>query len=440
MEGLDLEFPTLDLDAIDTPQDTLVEEPQDTLADENVETDTPEAEDVPSEGTEEEQEPTDGRKLPDEVRKALKALRDSSPENAKAARALNDVYGREQAYKQVFPTVKDAVAAQGTLATVESYGGLDGIQATIAEIEEIDGLLQAGDSKAIDKIFQAAGDGFSKIAPAMLDKLQSSNPEAYSAAIRPHLVAAIGSSGLTDAFAAVMQAQQFAATPGASAEFKAKWEKDAATGLQKIHEYLSNLGKTPASTSATQPVQQNDAFTKREQELATKEAAQFNTEVGNLANSKMTSSLSKALAPYLRNELKSVGREGRADVVQGIYDEIAKLAKADKVYQTTKDNLFKSKTKNAANIAQHMSAKFESVVADATKAVVNRRYGKGAAVAPKTTSTGTPAPGGTGSVQKPILVKELPAHSEVDWSKTDDDMTIRGVRVLKSGKVIKLNR
>jgi hypothetical protein len=426
-ETLDLGFEPIDLDADDN---TEVVTPE---TDDNTEVvETPE---VPSEETNEEQEePTDGRKVPDEVRKALKAFRDASPENAKAASALRDSYGRELAYKAVFPSVKDAQAAQTVLQTVESYGGVEGIQSTIQEIEEVDQLLAAGDPRAIDKIVEVAGEGFAKIAPAMLDRLQATNPDAYAAAIRPHLVEAIGKSGLSEAFGAVIQAYQFAQTPGATPEFKAKFEKDAVEGLQKIQQYLQGLGKKQETT--TPPVQQNDAFTKREQELAQKEAAAFNNEVGGLANAKMNTSLEKAITPYLR-QLK-LGPQARQDFVQGVYDEVAKLAKADTNYQRQKDALFKSKTKDASKIAQHMTAKFDAVVGQAVKTVASRRYGKSTPATATTTAKGNTT--ATVAAGKPIPVKELPSRNEVDWDKTSDDMMMRGIRVLKSGKTVRLDR
>ena len=353
------------------------------------------------------------------------------PASAKAASALRDSYGRELAYKAVFPSVKDAQSAQSTLQTIESYGGVDGIQATIAEIEEVDQLLAAGDPKVIDKILEVSGEGFSKIATGMLDRLQASNPESYAAAIRPHLVTAIGQSGLTDAFGAVIQAYQFAQTPGATPEFKAKWEKDTSEGLSKIHQYLNGLKNAPTPLAASGAP---DKLTDREQQLATREAEAFKTEVGHLANAKMNTSLSKAVAPYI----KGLSPEARADYVQGVYDEVAKLAKADKNYQRNKDA--ESKTKNAGNLAKLMSAKFEEVVSTAAKTVANRRYGKSAPAAGNSGKAAPVAPGGMGSVEKPILVKELPKHSDVDWNKTDDDMTMRGIRVLKNGKTVKLDR
>lgn len=434
MDGLDLEFPTLDLDLDETPVDNAV---VDETQPETEVLDTPEGEsttDTPD-GQEEEQ-PTDGRKVPDEVRKALKAFRDASPENAKAAAALRDSYGRELAYKAVWPTVKDAQAAQTTIQTIESFGGLEGVQNTIAEIEEIDAMLASGDARAVDKILEVAGEGAGKIVPAMLERFQASNPDAYAAAIRPHLVDAIGKSGLGDAVGAVMQALSIANTPGATAEFKAKWEKDATEGIAKIQQYLQGLGKTPAAPAAP-AAGSPDKLSEREQQLTQREAQAFNNEVGALANTKMNSSLQKAVAPYV----KGLGAEQRADYVQGVYDEITKLVKADKVYQTQKDALFKSKTKDAGKIAQLMNAKFDSVVGQAAKIVRDRRYGKAAPATPgKGASAVATVPGGVGSVEKPILVKELPARNDVNWDKTTDDMMMRGIRVLKSGKVVRLDR
>src|ERR1700761_8632901 len=103
MEGLDLEFEPVDLE-LPAEEPAEVEEPLELPEGEQPEGET---EELPeAEGAEEEQ-PTDGRKVPDDVRKALKAFRDASPENGKAAKALSDSYFREQAYKTVFPTVKD---------------------------------------------------------------------------------------------------------------------------------------------------------------------------------------------------------------------------------------------------------------------------------------------------------------------------------------------
>lgn len=431
MDGLELELPALDLDTVDETPETPEVDPE---TPETPELEAPETPETP-EG--EEEPAADGRKVPDEVRKALKAFRDASPENAKAASALRDSYGRELAYKAVYPTVKDAQAAQATIQTIESYGGVEGIQATIAEIEEIDQFLSAGDPRAVDKILEVAGEGAGKIVPAMLDKLQTSNPDAYAAAIRPHLVEAIGKSGLPDAFAAVIQAYQFAQTPGATPEFKAKWEKDAVEGLGKIQQYLQGL-KTAPVTPPTAPGQP-DKLTARESAVAAREAQQFNNEVGSLANTEINGSLQKAVTPYLK-EMK-LGKEARADYIQGVYDEVAKLVKADKVYQTNKDNLFKAKIRDASKIANLMKAKFDSVVGDAAKTVRDRRYGKSTAPVPVPgAKPGTPpVPGGTGSLQKPILVKQLPSRADVDFAKTDDDMIARGIRVLKSGKVVKLD-
>jgi hypothetical protein len=148
----------------------------------------------------------------------------------------------------------------------------------------------------------------------------------------------------------------------------------------------------------------------------------------------MNASLSKALAPYVGK----LSKEQRTDLTQGVYDEVAKLVAADKTYQDQKKALFGSKKRDAGKIAQLMGNKFDAVVNQATKNVVGRRYGKTApAAASKSVAPVTPKTG-TGSLQSPINVSETPNREDVDWGKTSREMTARGIRVLKTGKVIRI--
>jgi hypothetical protein len=431
-----LEVPELDLDAIETDVETpeVVDEPEVEETDELDATDETEGEEPAGEET-----PADGRKLPDAVRKALRAFRDSSPENAAIAQQLSKDFSRFEAFRQVFPDVKSAQAAQATIQTIEGLGGVAGVQQFKAEIEEVDEMLAAGDVAAVDKLAEVAGEGFDKIAVGMIDKLETTNPAAYAAAIRPHLVKAIAGTGLSGAFDGVIQALQMSKEEGATAAFKDKYEKQALKGLANIHQFLSELGK-PVEQSATTPDPNAAKLTAREQAVAAAEAQAFNTTVSNQASPAMNASLKKALTPYVAK----LSREQRADLTQGVYDEIAKLVNADKDYQQQKDSLFKAKKKDAAKIAQLMSNKFDSVVAQATKSVYSRRHGKGtpavkAAVKPGTPGAKAVVPAkGAGSLASPILVKEKPAYNDVDWGRTDEKMTMHGIRVLKTGKVVKV--
>src|SRR5579862_3523190 len=79
----------------------------------------------------------DGRALPKDIQRALKALRET-PENASVARALNDAYWREQAFAKVFPKPADAQAAKATLELIGGPEGIEKMQADLRSMELVD--------------------------------------------------------------------------------------------------------------------------------------------------------------------------------------------------------------------------------------------------------------------------------------------------------------
>ena len=385
----------------------------------------PEGEEAP-EG-EETQEQRDGRNTPDGIRKAIKSLRETHPAEAKL---INDAYGRSEAYKQVFPTVKDAQTAHAALQSLQELGGVEGIQGQLSDIAEIDSMLEAGDPAVLDKIAHVAGEGLNKLAPEILNRLEKSSPEQYNAAVKPHLVKALASSGLQNAIVSLFENLQTAKTPGATEEFRKTFEGKADKTMADIANWLQNLGKVDPAQSTTKAP--DAAMTAREHAIAHREDKAFNQDVQSNINGPMNKAMEKELAPYLAKQLKGLGHEAKADLVQGIYDEVGRLAKADKVYQDQIKAAMTGKRRDAAKAAQLMSAKFDKLASEATKNVVNKRYGK-AKSAP--TSKGTPVatkqtPGA------PIKVAAKPESSQFDWKKTTQDMIFKGQAYLTSGKLV----
>ena len=68
----------------------------------------------------------DTKATPENVRKALKTMRDASPSNAAVVKELHGAYERFHAYKTEFPTVQ---AAKEAKAFIESIGGEEGYTA-----------------------------------------------------------------------------------------------------------------------------------------------------------------------------------------------------------------------------------------------------------------------------------------------------------------------
>ena len=125
-----------------------------------VETDTTDVAEVPPDGAIEAADgeaPAEGDKPAappnaSQIRAALKAFREASPEHAQAAKLLNDGYSRAEAYKEVFPDVATARNVRAALDTIGGIEGLSELQSTIASVEETDSMLYAGDPNVLDQI------------------------------------------------------------------------------------------------------------------------------------------------------------------------------------------------------------------------------------------------------------------------------------------------
>jgi hypothetical protein len=413
--------------------DSEVEQPE--LETPEVEGEQPEVEE-PAEGEEGEQtdvEKRDGRQTPDAIRKALKAFREGSPEHAKAAKVLNDAFGHAEAYKAVFPKVADAQAAQATIRSFEPYGGVEGAQTTLAEIQEIDAMLADGDPAVLDHIAEIAGEGLNKLVPEILNRMQASNPQEYVEILGPIVGQAVAQAGISSQLQKIYTALVNSRREDAPASFKKDHQDVADKLLDDLFQWSENLGKAEPITKKTNTV--DAKLSAREQAIQQKENAAFDQEVGAAANETMNKGLTRELSPYL--DKLNLTREAKQDLVDGIYAEVSKLALADKVYQKNRDAARSAKNRDPQKVAALINAKFAQVLPQAVKAVVTRRYPNGISAKPavkkSAPSTQPSAPG------KPIPVKELPDRSQVDWTKTTDAMMTRGIRVLKSGKTVQLS-
>lgn len=124
----------------------------------------------------------------------------NDPEAAKFARHAKDQEGRFFALKQLEPRGIDGVRDTYTALQSLQHGELKGIEAIgaiqdqIHDYEQSDELLASGDPKVLDLFGDDFNEGLGKLTPAILSRIQQSNPTAYSAAILPHLMSALETS------------------------------------------------------------------------------------------------------------------------------------------------------------------------------------------------------------------------------------------------------
>lgn len=143
----------------------------------------------------------------------LKEQRDADPEkNGKYARLSKDNAERLREVSRIEQRGIDGI--RETYAALDSvvHGELKGIAAVgaiqddLRAVQETDALLEAGDPKALDILGEGFNEGLAKLTPTILDRVRSSNPEAYAAAVLPHFVEALEGSDLVRTHNAIVDA------------------------------------------------------------------------------------------------------------------------------------------------------------------------------------------------------------------------------------------
>jgi hypothetical protein len=423
VEEVDFGFETPEVEGAETPE---VETP----AGEEIE--TPEGEGEESTETPDDDK-IDGREVPAKVRSALKQLREAHPEMAKELDALRNSFGHADAYRQVFPTPQDARTAHADLQSLADLGGVAGVKQQLDNVDEIDNLLADGDPAVLDKIAEFAGEGLNKLVPTILDRLESSDAAAYAAAVSPHVIKGVIASGLPKAIGDLNYCLEMANMKGASAEFQGEWNKKADNLLTQITTWAKSL-KEPAKADPTKVPAADVKLTAREQAIQQKEQQYFNNEVKTATATHIDGGIGKELTPYLSRV--KLPETAKADLIDGIKNEMGRLAFADKKYQDDLKALKGAKKPDAGKIAAFINAKAAQLTAQAVKTVFNKRYpqkaGAAKAAPVKGAKTVAAAPG------KPTIVQQLPDRSLIDFNKTTQDQMMRGIRVLKSGKVVQV--
>src|SRR3984957_5301105 len=136
----------------------------------------------------------DTKATPDNVRKALKAMRDSDPKNGQVVKELHGAFERWNAAKAIFP--KGVAEMQEAKAFIDSVGGPDGyakLQQSLDNVSATDEMLYAADLKLWDAIIDAlktAGppEALGALAPSYLAKLTADDSQAYYDTFTPHFV------------------------------------------------------------------------------------------------------------------------------------------------------------------------------------------------------------------------------------------------------------
>lgn len=356
-----------------------------------------------------------------QMREAVKAFSETSPEHANALKSLMTDAARYRAMTEAFPDVE---TARSTRAAIEAAGGLEGIsrmQTTLDAVEETDAKLAEGDPSVLDDIIEDAKDGFVKLAPHYLNRLEKVDAAAFSQAIRPHLVRSLAGANfgpVLDGLARLVKDNPDAAEVVGSMQ---EWFE----GQKRLAE------KTNADTLEPERAKLKEGWSQIEQE----KNKIFEGEVQSQVLSHVNSELGNRLKPYLQNSKLSDAM--KRDVAFSCYRELGEAMKADRA---TVDSMMRSKSRDSGKVATYVKSRV-SALADAVVKKVAKDYNLSPAGKPGPKPGQRPGNPNPAAPTGPVKVAQRPGDNDIDWDKTlngqDVNMFYRGEAWTKNGKWVK---
>ena len=212
-------------------------------------------------------EKADNRKNPDALRRALKFLRENGGEHSERAQDLERMLGETKSYKTVYPTVREAREAKLAIDAVGGTARIAEMQQSVAHMAEVDAMLEAGDPRVLDEIFEQSAKGIAKLLPKLLEKVGESSPAEYAKTMTPHAVSFMDSQGLPGAIDAAVR------------EFNSGNHAKAGEILSQIVGWYKGLANQGAQGAKSDP--EREAF---EAEKATFAQDRYKGEVSTVFN------------------------------------------------------------------------------------------------------------------------------------------------------------
>ena len=352
--------------------------------------------------------------LADVVKKSADALKAINPALPAALRTAAFELG--SLYREFPGGLKEAVQQKQVLS---EYGGVEGIKETSGNLAAIQPALQAffdGKKEFIDALAEESSSAFSQIMPSGLEKWKAVDPESYNHHQAQVFVQTLDQFKVSDTLAQIWQQSE---KPEIKQALEYIWNQ--IDGLRKVGEKAPERKTNP----------QDEALTKREQDLAAKEENLFFQPLRQERERQVQSLIDREMAAsYKWSETDPSVQDA---VRERVDREVKAAARKDKGFA---DQLERLKARRDEAGLRRLSESFQARV---TPAIV-QRVAKLFAVKPK---------GGPVAVKKPVVaangnghkqeanwtrISNQPSAREIDYGKTNEDMIFAQKAVLKDGR------
>jgi hypothetical protein len=377
--------------------------------------------------------PGDGRTLPKEMQAAIKMLREN-PATAQAARTLADEHfqlGRVVGEKGIYKNFDEARTVRSHYDAVGGADGIADLQSRSQALDDIDERVDRGDPSVIKDMAENAPGGFKLLVPEAVETLRKMDSEAFDSLMRPHFVQALEAAGLGEEILQTIE------------ELRAGQNEVAQRRLANLQRWFAAQRDAVERQKSVKPDPRLADLDRRDKEVRQKEEASFRKNLSYDTMNYINSSLGEELENLWKGyDLKDNQKQYLA---QRVYDEVEKMFKEDKSYQS--QNNANIRSRNHARALTYIKSQVDVALPRAARTVWDTLYGniqppraqRPKPAAPAATD-GQPAQrNGNGQPQapaatRPILLAQKPSWDQLDMSKDPNQILyITGKGYLKTG-------
>lgn len=381
------------------------------------------------------EEKIDGRKGSKEFRDALKAW-EATPEGAKFAKTARNDHFRLQEVNTIEPG--GVAALREKYALIESVGGVEGItqiQERVAEFDATDAMIASGDPKALESMGPEFDSGLAKLTPTILDRVMKANPEAYAAALLPHLMTGLMNTPMVGDLNRMIDILQ---APHLDEAGKIKAITDAMSRIGQWFDVnekkAGQLKSAPADAKANDLTQREQAFEQQQQQ------AHWTNNIAPAVTTYEKGKLEELFKPF-DTRLK-LDPAAKADLFATFREKIKAAGQADAAYMKQMGIYRKQKNPDAAVVQNFVKSAINRHAKTVVETAVKARYGRflgaqkkpGAAV----------VPGARASAGRPgaavVMVSMKPSVDEIDYRNTTEADQWNKIYTLKNGKRVQVRK
>ena len=398
------------------------------------ETDPAEAEagdedgDLPAAPTEDKDEAGPGSR---EFREWLKRL-EATPESQKFAKQVRADFYKAQQIAQIDPEGINGIRQK--YALLESVGGAEAVadlQERAAESDALDQALGTGDPRALDVLGPEFDAGLAKLAPAFLDRVQRADPEAFSAALLPHLMSTLAGAPLTADLSRMVEVMN-----AAHLDDKAKLDSVSRL-LRSIAQFYRSTEEKAASLKSAPIDNERRAFElERSRFEQQQQQAHWSNNIIPQVAGYEKQKLEEAFRPYAAKlRLDAAATE---DLFSAFRARLKELGQADAAYIKQMGIYHRQKNPDPGTVANFVKAAINRYYKTVVDGVVKARYGRFLGAAQAQPRRAQPVVRqGAGRSGAPAIVSVKPSPDQIDYRRTPEADQWKGIYTLKNGNRVK---